>query len=79
MTPVDREEDEDAELLPRLALTGLLSLGCLVVEVEADVEAAVGASVSVRLRWHRDVARAVDAGLLLARLPRPLRALGAVL
>ena len=45
----------------------------------ADVEAAVGASVSVRLRWHRDVARAVDAGLLLARLPRPLRALGAVL
>ena len=41
MTPVDREEDEDAELLPRLALTGLLSLGCLVVEVEADVEAAV--------------------------------------
>ncbi len=44
-----------------------------------DVEAAVGASISVRLRWHRDVARAVDAGLLMARLPRSLRALEAAL
>lgn len=40
-----------------------------------DVEAAVGTSISVRLRWHRDVGRVVDAGLLVARLPRSLRAL----
>lgn len=44
-----------------------------------DVEAAVGAAIDVRLRWHRDVARAVDAGLLTARLPRPLRTLERVL
>lgn len=44
-----------------------------------DVEAAVGATIDVRLRWHRDVARAVDAGLLTARLPRSLRTLERVL
>lgn len=44
-----------------------------------DVEAAIGAPVTVSLRWHRDVARGVDAGLLAARLPRSLRSLGALL
>ncbi len=44
-----------------------------------DVAAAIGSPVDVTLRWHRDVARAVDAGLLASRLPRSLRALGAVL
>lgn len=42
---------------------------------EGDVAAAVGADVAVSLRWHRDAARAVDAGLLAARLPRSLTAL----
>jgi hypothetical protein len=45
----------------------------------ADVEAAVGARISVRVPWHRDIARTVDSGLLTARLPRPLRALEAAL
>lgn len=45
----------------------------------SDVAAAVGAEVAVRLRWHRDVARAVDAGLLSAKIPKPLRALEALL
>lgn len=45
----------------------------------SDVSAAVGTSVAVRVRWHRDVARAVDAGLLSARVPKPLRPLGQLL
>ncbi len=45
----------------------------------SDVTAALGAPIGVALRWHRDVARAVDAGLLAARLPRSLRALGVLL
>lgn len=40
-----------------------------------DVQAAVGAPVSVELKWHRDLARAVDAGLLSTRLPRSLPSL----
>ncbi len=45
----------------------------------SDVAAAIGAPVDVTLRWHRDVARAVDAGLLASRLPRSLRVLGTLL
>lgn len=45
----------------------------------SDVSAAVGAEIAVRVRWHRDVARAVDAGLLAARVPRVLRPLGQLL
>jgi len=44
-----------------------------------DVAAAVGAEVTVSLRWHRDAARAVDAGLLASRLPRSLSTLGQLL
>ena len=44
-----------------------------------DVAAAIGADVAVQLRWHRDVARAVDAGLLAARMPKALRSLGELL
>lgn len=44
-----------------------------------DVAAAVGADVAVRLRWHRDVARAVDSGLLNSKVPKSLRALEALL
>lgn len=44
-----------------------------------DVAAAVGADVAVRLRWHRDVARAVDSGLLTAKVPKSLRALEVLL
>ena len=45
----------------------------------SDVEAAIGAPVDVVMRWHRDVARAVDSGLLVSRLPRTLRSLEALL
>lgn len=45
----------------------------------SDVSAAVGAEVAVNLRWHRDVARAVDSGLLSAKLPKQLRQLQALL
>ncbi len=45
----------------------------------SDVSAAVGAEVAVRLRWHRSVARAVDAGLLSANVPKSLRPLEALL
>jgi hypothetical protein len=38
-----------------------------------DVEAAIGAPVVTRVLVDPAVARAVDAGLLLARLPRPFR------
>jgi hypothetical protein len=44
-----------------------------------DVEAAIGAPVVVSLRWHASVSRAVDAGLLSARMPRPLRDLAGLL
>lgn len=37
-----------------------------------DVEQVVGAPVRVELELHEGVARAVDAGLLASRLPRPL-------
>lgn len=40
-----------------------------------DVRAALGVPVTVELKWHRDLARAVDAGLLSARLPRSLPSL----
>ena len=45
----------------------------------SDVSAAIGAEVAVRLRWHRTVARAVDAGLLSANVPKSLRPLEALL
>jgi len=44
-----------------------------------DVAAAMGAPVEVSVRWHRDVARAVDSGLLAGPLPRRLRGLETVL
>ena len=40
-----------------------------------DVQAAVGAPVTVEMKWHRDLARAVDAGLLSSRLPRSVPSL----
>lgn len=45
---------------------------------EADIEAALDVPVRVTIPWHQDVARVVDAGLLAHRLPRSLRALGAL-
>jgi len=45
----------------------------------SDVSAAVGVGIAVQLRWHRDVARAVDAGLLSAKLPKALQSLEALL
>ncbi|MDH3679158.1 MAG: ParA family protein [Acidimicrobiia bacterium] len=44
-----------------------------------DVAAAIGAPVSVTVDWDPAVARAVDAGLLPARLPRSLRPLRSLL
>jgi hypothetical protein len=38
----------------------------------ADVEAALGVPVRAVIPWRADIARAVDAGLLTSRLPRPL-------
>lgn len=40
-----------------------------------QVEDALGAPVAVAIRWHREVARAADSGLLEAKLPRALRQL----
>ncbi len=67
------------------ARRGPLPDGVLLIEEEgralrpSDVAAAVGAEVSVQLRWHRDVARAVDAGLLSTKIPRALQPLEALL
>lgn len=67
------------------ARRGPIPDGVVLIEEEGralgprDVEAAVGAPVIVPLRWHRDVARAVDAGLLTARMPRGLRELAVLL
>lgn len=44
-----------------------------------DVEASVGVSVGPVVSWDPAVARAVDAGLLTARIPRSLRSLEALL
>lgn len=38
-----------------------------------DVADAIGADVAVCIRWHRDAARAVDAGLLAGRTPGSLK------
>lgn len=46
---------------------------------ERDIKAALGAEVAVRMRWHRDVARAVDSGLLATKVPKPLRSIGVLL
>lgn len=46
---------------------------------QSDVSGAVGAEVAVQMRWHRDVARAVDAGLLSTKLPKPLQQLEVLL
>lgn len=43
----------------------------------ADIEAALGVPVRAQVTVDPAVARAVDAGLLAARLPRPLRRIGA--
>lgn len=42
------------------------------------VEELIGAPVAVAMRWHRDIARAADRGLLDRRLPRALACLRAV-
>ncbi len=42
----------------------------------ADVSAATGANVRCRLPWDPAIARAVDAGILINRMPRSLRVLG---
>ncbi len=44
-----------------------------------DVEAAIAAPVDVVISRDIDVARRIDAGLLVARLPKSLRPLGALL
>jgi hypothetical protein len=44
----------------------------------ADIEDAVGAPVVATVPWDPAVARAVDAGLLARRLPKPLRQLRTV-
>lgn len=44
-----------------------------------DVEASTGAPVGPMIAWDPAVARAVDAGLLTARVPRALRSLGDLL
>ena len=41
----------------------------------SEVISSVGAPIEVELPWDRSVARAVDSGLLGARMPRTLRAL----
>ena len=67
------------------ARRGPLPDGVLLIEEEGrglrprDVAAAVGADVVARLRWHRDVARGVDAGLLSAKMPKALQPLAALL
>jgi hypothetical protein len=38
----------------------------------ADVEASLGVRVRAVVPWRADIARAVDSGLLVSRLPRPL-------
>lgn len=40
-----------------------------------DVAAAIGSPVGPIVRWDPSISRAVDAGLLVSRLPRPLREL----
>jgi hypothetical protein len=39
----------------------------------SDVEAVLGVPVAAEIPWDPTIARAVDAGLLASRLPRPLR------
>ncbi len=41
----------------------------------SDVQSAIGAPVVAKVRWDAAVARAVDAGLAVSRLPRSLRLL----
>lgn len=45
----------------------------------ADVDAALPTPVSATVAWDPAVSRAVDAGTILRRLPRPLRSLGPLL
>ena len=72
--------------LRRLAAAGLPPGSPTVVVEEpgraltvADIGAAIGCDVAVRLPWDPAVARAVDAGLLTSRSPRSLRRLGGLL